>query len=402
MQPFAGIRVLDLTRVLAGPFCGYQLALLGAEVIKVEPPGRGETIRWRATGDPELGRQGMSLGFLTQSANKRFVTLDLDKPGARDVFLRLAATCDVVVENLRTGSMEKRGLGYEAVRAVKPDVVWCAISAYGRNGPKQQHPAYDSVIQGWSGMMSITGTKESAPLKAGPPIIDYATGLAAAYAVSAALFQRSRTGEGQYIDLSMLDTNLALMSSVVTQYVNTGTPPQPAGNDASSRAPSSTTFETKEGLLAIATNEEHQVVGLLRHLGLAALVDDPRFAPGEARRQHTAELRAAIQEKLRAQTALQWEAELNAKGVPAGRVRTIPETMAEAQVAARGFMHTIPAAETGIGKDVQVPLAPFRFAHDGPAVRSAPKGVGADNDAVLGELGYSPDEIAGLRSAAVI
>jgi crotonobetainyl-CoA:carnitine CoA-transferase CaiB-like acyl-CoA transferase len=402
MQPFAGIRVLDLTRVLAGPFCAYQLGLLGAEVIKVEPPGRGETIRRRAGGDPGMNEQGLSVGFFTQASNKRFLTLDLNQPAAREVFMKLAATCDVVVENLRTGAMDKRGVGYEAVRAVKPDIVWCAISAYGRTGPKQQHPAYDSVIQAYSGLMSVTGTKATGPLKAGPPVVDYATGMAAAFAVSSALFQRSRTGEGQYIDLSMLDTTYMLMASSVTAYMNSGKPPQPAGNDAASGAPASTTYETADGLLAIATNEEHQFRNLLKTAGLAALIDDPRFVPGAARRAHVPELRAELQAAFRKKSADEWERLLNEAGTPAGRVRTIPEAMAEAQTASRGFFHTFSAADSGVGREVTVPLSPFRYAHDGPQASAPAKPVGTDTDAILGELGYAKEAIAGLRASGVV
>jgi formyl-CoA transferase len=401
-RPFAGIRVLDLTRVLAGPFCAYQLGLLGAEVIKIEQPGRGESIRWRLEADPSFGRQGMSLGFMTQSANKRFVTLDIDKPEGRDVFLKLAARADVVVQNLRTGSAARRGIDYERVKAVNPRVVFCSITAYGNTGPKASHPAYDSVIQAWSGLMSVTGTPQSAPLKAGPPIVDYATGVSAAFAVAAALFQRGRTGEGQYIDLSMLDATVILMASVVTAYLNTGAAPRPAGNDAASRSPASTTFNTADGLIAFAINEEHQFRNLMKGIGREALLADPRFAEPAARREHIPALRAAIQEALMARSAAQWEAMLSPIGVPAGRVRTIPECMAEEQTASRGLFHTFTAAQTGLARDIQLPLAPFRFAHDGPRADTPPRAIGADTDAVLRELGYDEAGIAGLRAAGAV
>ena len=401
-RAFAGIRVLDLTRVLAGPFCAYQLALLGAEVIKIEPPGRGETVRWRSEADPSFGQQGMSLGFMTQSSNKRFLSLDLNTPEGRDIFLKLAAECDVVVQNLRSGSAEKRGIGYEAVKKVNPEVVFMSITAYGNSGPKKSHPAYDSVIQAWSGFMSVTGTRESGPLKAGPPIVDYSTGLAAAYAVSAALYQKQRTGKGQYIDLAMLDTNIILMASVVTAYMNTGAAPKQGGNDAASRSPASTTFNTADGLIAFAINEEHQHQGLLKVLGLTALNDDPRFATGAARRENIPALRALMQEKLMAKTAAEWEPLFNEAGAPAGRVRTIPECMAEAQTASRGLFHSFPPEATGFAKDLKVPLSPFTFAHDGPRADTPPRKVGADNDAILGELGYDAAAIAGLRSRKVI
>jgi len=327
-RAFAGIKVLDLTRVLAGPFCAYQLGLMGAEVIKIERPGRGETLRYRPESDSSYGKRGMALGFMTQSSNKRFITLDLDKPEAREVFLKLAAESDVVVQNLRNGSAEKRGIGYEQVKAVNPNVIFCSITAYGDTGPKRSDPAYDAVIQAWSGFMSVTGTAETGPLKAGPPVVDYATGISAAYAVAAALFQRNRTGEGQYIDLAMLDVTLiSLMASVATVFLNTGTTPKPAGNNASSRAPASTTFNTAEGLLAIAVNEEHQYQAMMKVIGLASLNDDARYKEPAARRENVPTLRAAIQQALMTRRAAEWEAALNPAGVPAGRVRTIPECM---------------------------------------------------------------------------
>jgi len=402
-RPFAGIRVLDLTRVLAGPFCAYQLALMGAEVIKIEPPGKGETVRWRSeAADPSYGQQGLSLGFMTQSSNKRFLSLDLNTPEGRDIFLKLAAECDVVVQNLRSGSAAKRGIDYDAVRKVNPEVIFMSITAYGNGGPKKSHPAYDSVIQAWSGFMSVTGTRESGPLKAGPPIIDYSTGLAAAYAVSAALYQKKRTGKGQYIDLSMLDTNIILMASVVTAHMNTGATPKQGGNDAASRSPASTTFNTADGLIAFAINEEHQHQGLLKVLGLTALNDDPRFATGAARRENIPALRALMQEKLMTRTAAEWEPLFNEAGAPAGRVRTIPECMAEAQTVSRGLFHTFPPAVTGFAKDLKVPLSPFNFAHDGPRADTPPRKVGADSAAILAELGYDAGAIAALKAKQVI
>ncbi len=401
-RPFAGIKVLDVTRVLAGPFCSYQLGLMGADVIKIEKPGRGESVRWRVDNDPEYGRRGMSLGFMTQSSNKRFITIDLDKPEGREVFLKLAERCDVVVQNLRTGSADRRGVGYAEVKKVNPKVIFCSITAYGNTGPKASDPAYDAVVQAWTGFMSTTGTPETGPLKAGPPIIDYGTGMCAAFAVASALFQRTRTGEGQYIDLSMLDATITLMASTVTEYLNTGVPPKPSGNNAASRAPASTTFNTAEGLLAIACNEEHQFRAFMTTLGLAPLLEEERYREPAARRENVPGLRVAIQSALMTRGAAEWEALLNPAGVPAGRVRTVPETMAEAQVASRELFHTFPSAATGLPGDLQVPLAPFRFAHDGPRADTPPRTIGADTDAVLSELGYDDAAIARLRAAKAI
>jgi len=398
-QPFSGIRVLDFTTVLAGPYCAYQMGLLGAEVIKVEPRG-GETLRSRATGDLALSARGLSLSFLTQSANKRSMTLDVNTERGQALFRELAARCDVVVENRRTGSMDRRGIGYDAVRALHPDVVWCAISAYGRNGPKRRDPGYDSVLQAWSGFMSLNGFPGSAPLKTGAPVVDYATGLAAAYAVSAALLHRERGGTGQYIDVSLLDANLMLMSSVIVQLANGGVAPSQSGNEAGSGNPCSTTYDTGDGLLAIATSEVHQEEALLRHLD-PAMASDARYANDAARRKYQMELRAGIQQCLRAKTAAGWETELNGIGVPAARVRTLAEAMDEPQTRERAFLHALPVS-ADLKRAVQVPLAPFRFAHDGPAVRQPPPLAGADTEDILRELGYDAAAIAALRADGVI
>jgi len=402
LRPYEGLRVLDITRVLAGPYASYQLALLGADVIKIEPPGKGESTRWRTEADPSLGNAGMSLSFLTQSANKRFMTLDLDTAGGREVFLKLAANVDVIVENLRTGSMDKRGVGYEAVRALNPKIIWCAITGYGRTGPKARHAAYDSVIQGISGLMSITGTPETGPLKAGPAIVDYATGLAAAFAISSALHVRNRTGEGQMIDCPMLDAALMLMAGTVTSYMNTGKAPTANGNDAPSRAPASTTFETKEGLFAVAVNEDHQNRKMLKLLGLENMTSDPRFKDATSRRAHRDEMRQAFQDAFMQKTAAEWEPLFDEAGVPGARVRTVPEIMSEPHVVERATWHTFTAAETGLQRELKVPLTPFKLARGGAQATTPPKAVGADTDAILQGLGYSASDITRLRTEKAV
>jgi len=359
LQVFDGIRVLDITRVLAGPYASYQLGLLGADVIKIEPVLKGESTRWRSEGDAALGNIGMSPSFLTQGSNKKSLTINLDESLGQEIFLKLARTADVVVENLRSGSMAKRGLAYENIVSVKPDIIYCSMTGYGQTGPKSAYPAYDSVIQAATGFMSITGTPDSGPLKSGPPVVDYAMGMAGAFAISAALFARSKTGQGQYIDLSMQDSCMALMSSVLTAYANTGNPPGLRGNEAPSKSPASTTFQTKDGLLAIAINEQHQFVHLMQAIGLSDILNDERFNDAAKRRQHTELLRSAIGKALLQNSAEYWEPIINQMGVPAARVMSIPEMMVSPQVAERHFFQGFTQEECGLDRDIRVPMAAF-------------------------------------------
>jgi crotonobetainyl-CoA:carnitine CoA-transferase CaiB-like acyl-CoA transferase len=402
MQAFDGIQILDVTRVLAGPYASFQLALLGADVIKIEPVSKGESTRWRSEGDAKLGNVGMSPSFLTQGANKRSLTLDLNSKAGQEIFLKLAKTADVIVENLRTGSMAKRNIGYEQVRAIKPDIIYCSLTGYGQTGPKANYPAYDSVIQAAAGFMSITGTPESGPLKSGPPVVDYAMGMLGAYAISAALFQRSRNGEGQHIDISMLDSCMALMSSILTTYVNTGSPPGLRGNEAPSRSPASTTFNTADGLLAIAINEQHQFEHLFQAIGLSAMLQDARFKDAAGRREHTQVLRNAIQDALLKDSAENWEPIINMAGVPASKVLSVPEVMESAQVKDREFFGQFTQQENGLDRDLKLPKAGFKFLNNGPALRTPPPRVGQDVNDILQALGYSENDILNLKKDGVV
>ena len=402
MQVFDGIRVLDITRVLAGPYASYQLGLLGADVIKIEPVLKGESTRWRSEGDAALGNIGMSPSFLTQGSNKKSLTINLDESLGQEIFLKLVCTADVVVENLRTGSMAKRGLAYENIVSVKPDIIYCSMTGYGQTGPKSAYPAYDSVIQAATGFMSITGTPDSGPLKSGPPVVDYAMGMAGAFAISAALFARSKTGQGQYIDLSMQDSCMALMSSVLTAYVNTGNPPGLRGNEAPSKSPASTTFQTKDGLLAIAINEQHQFVHLMQAIGLSDILNDERFNDAAKRRQHTELLRSAIGKALLQNSAEYWEPIINQMGVPAARVMSIPEMMVSPQVAERHFFQGFTQEECGLDRDIRVPMAAFQFKDGGPKLRSPPPRIGQHTEDILQELGYTKEQISDYSDAGII
>ncbi len=332
-EPLSGIRVLDLTNVLAGPYCCYQLALLGADVIKVEAPAGGDLAR-QLGASPELNRASMGASFLAQNAGKRSVVLDLKKDADRERFLDLVATADALVENFRPGVMQRLGLGYDVLKQVRPGLVYCAISGFGQTGPMRDNPAYDQIIQGLSGIMSITGTPETAPLRVGYPVADTLGGLVGAFAVSAALVRQKTTGEGAFLDVSMLECTLSALGWPVSNYLTAGVEPAPMGNENMTAAPSGT-FRTGDGLLNIAANKQEQFVTLCGLVGRPELAADPRFAERETRKNNRAALKALLDEALAADSAAAWEQKLNRAGVPAGRVLTIPQVLDEEQVRLR-------------------------------------------------------------------
>lgn len=329
----SGIRVLDLTNVLAGPYCAYQLALLGADVIKVEGPQGGDLAR-QLGGSPRLNQAGMGASFLAQNAGKRSVMLDLKTEADRERFLDLVASADALVENFRPGVMDRLGLGYEALKAVRPGLVYCAISGFGQTGPMRDNPAYDQIIQGLSGIMSITGTPETAPLRVGYPVADTLGGLAGAFAIASALVRQKTSGEGAFLDVSMLECTLSALGWPVSNYLTAGVDPKPMGNENMTAAPSGA-FRTGDGLLNIAANKQEQFVTLCRLIGRPELALDPRFAERETRKRNRAALKVEIDEALAGASATAWEETLNRAGVPAGRVLTIPQVLGEPQVLER-------------------------------------------------------------------
>lgn len=329
----AGIRVLDLTNVLAGPYCAYQLALLGADVIKVEAPQGGDLAR-QLGASPALNKAGMGASFLAQNAGKRSVVLDLKKEADRERFLDLVASADALVENFRPGVMARLGLGYEQLKEVRPDLVYCAISGFGQTGPMRDNPAYDQIIQGLSGIMSITGTPETAPLRVGYPVADTLGGLVGAFAIAAALVKQKTSGEGAFLDVSMLECTLSALGWPVSNYLTAGVEPKPMGNENMTAAPSGA-FRTGDGLLNIAANKQEQFVTLCHLIGQPELASDPRFAERETRKLNRAALKALIETALASASAAEWEEKFNRAGVPAGRVLTIPQVLGERQVVER-------------------------------------------------------------------
>jgi crotonobetainyl-CoA:carnitine CoA-transferase CaiB-like acyl-CoA transferase len=378
-RPFEGIRVIDVTHVLAGPFAAYQLALLGADVIKIEDPNDPDQSRSNGT-DKALNKRNMGTAFLTQGSNKRSVALDLKKEADRDLLKELVKTADVFIENYRPGAFEALGLGYEALSAINPKLIYASFSAFGQEGPRGEQTAYDHVIQATSGMMAMTGTKDANPIKVGCPAVDYATGMTGAFALSAALFQRQRTGKGQRIDMAMLDVAMMLMSSHLTGYLRNGIHPKPHGN----RHPHATNgaFGTKDGRLVMlgASNirQQKRLWTLLGRPDMAKNSNEERDA------DHDHEIRV-LEEIIKTRSAQEWEEFLQANHVPAARVRTMGEAVADPQVASRGFLHRHMSGYDMDGA-FSVPTAPFKFAHGGPRVDSPPPSLGQHNDDIVAEL----------------
>ena len=388
-EPFKDLLVVDFTHVLAGPACSYYLGLLGARVIKIESATKGDAIRHRGGTDADGAAQGMSTSYLTQGGGKSSIALDLDSREGGDIFHRLLARADVLVENHVPGTMRQLGLDEASLAERHPHLIHCAMTGYGRGGPQENTPAYDVNIQAACGLMEATGTAESGPVRTGAPVLDYATALAAGFAVSAALYERAKTGRGSFIDVSMLETGLTLMSSTVTDYLKTGNAPKRRGNLANSRSPGAGSFACSDGVISLGVNEESHFRNLAAALGRDDWLTDPRFAERTARKVHAEALVTEIEAVLATRSAAEWEPVLQQAGVPAARLRTLPECLASAQVRDRHYIHTDP--ETGLA----TPTLPFRLngaaAHrpDRPAPRH-----GADTDDILGWLADAPEDRA--------
>jgi crotonobetainyl-CoA:carnitine CoA-transferase CaiB-like acyl-CoA transferase len=395
MRPYEGIKIIDITHVLAGPFAAYQMALLGADVIKVEHPTDYDQSR-DTGGDRALNKQQMGTGFLTQGSNKRAITLNLKHEKGREILKKLVRDADVLVENYRSGAFRALGPGWDDLSPLNPRLIYCSMTAFGQEGPRGVQTAYDQLIQATSGMMAMTGTPEVNPIKTGAPVIDYATGTMCAFAISAALFQRERTGRGQYIDSAMLDVSLMLMGSHITSYLRSGNEPKPKGNRMD-RA-SSQLYEAKDAPLMIAAGNRGQHERLFRAVGrpdiAAQSTHDERE---ELYDKQTEELQKIIAQR----TADEWEQHLQGSHVPAGRVRRLSESLEDPQLKARNVLHRHEKIE-GIEGPVTVPLAAFKFAHGGPSIETPPPRLGQHTDEVLASLGYSKTDIAALRAEGAI
>ncbi len=393
----AGIRVLDLTNVLSGPFATLHLSLLGAEVIKIENPVDGDLAR-KLGNVPELNEQLMGTSFLAQNANKKSLTLNLKENEAKEIFLKLAKTADIVVENFRPDVMKRLGLGYDVLKMINPRLVYCGISGFGATGPDAMKPAYDQIIQGLSGVMAINGDERLNPLRCGFPVCDTVGGLNAAFAIIAALFHRERTGEGQFIDVALLDSVMPLMGWVAANLLIGHQQPVLMGNDNFTAAPSGT-FITKDGYINIAANKQEQWEAVADVLNVPELKKDPRFEKRDARKRNRKALTPLLEEKLKERDTAYWVEALNTKGVPSGEILSLEAALNQKQLKHRDVVQTVHA--DGIG-DLKVLNLTARFEKTPGSVTCPPPRLGAHTDEFLGGLGYSKVEIEHLRERGVV
>ena len=395
-RPFEGVKILDFTQVLAGPYASYQLALLGADVIKVERRG-GEDMR-RTPLSREWAERGLAPGWQAINGNKRSLTLDLARPEAIAIVRQLAADVDVVMENFRPGVMDRLGIGYIALSEINPKLIYCAISGFGQTGPEHAGAGYDGKIQAMSGIMAITGHAATGPTRAGFAVCDVLTGATAAFGVSSALFQRSHTGKGQMVDVSMLEATLAFLSGQVADYTVAGHHQQLSGNQAVSRKPTANLFKAGDGHLLLAVNNEEQYRALMTALGRTDTLEDPRFADWFARQQNEPALRAIIEAALAAKAPREWEKILEAAGAPCSSIWKVEEVIDHPQIVARGAVQEI---DTPYGR-LRFAGSGFKLAHGGGRLDSMAPELGAHTDEVLNALGYDAEAIAALRAREIV
>ncbi len=393
-MPLAGVRVLDLGRHLAGPTCGMLLGDLGADVIKIEKPGSGED--GRSSGPPFF--DGVSAFFLSANRNKRSVALDIKQTEGQRVFCRLADTADVIIENFRPGVMDALGIGYEVMRERNPRIIYCSISGFGLDGPFADRPGLDQIIQGFSGLMSVTGFEGSEPVRVGIPIADLLTGLYGAYGILAALQARERTGCGQVVSTSLLESMVGTLGFQAVRYLNDAGAPPPAGNHHPINAPYGV-FRARDGYITLGATGDKRWTQLCEILDVREWLDDPRFKTNGARHENRLLLADLISEKLQVHTVEEWEHILNRHGIPAGPVYRMDQSLDHPQVRHREM---VVEREHPVMGTVRLLGLPVKLSETPGDVYRVPPALGEDTDAVLREIGLGDDELNRLREQDII
>ncbi len=399
-QAFSGVRIIDFTQVLAGPFATQQLALLGAEVIKIEQPGHGDQTRGLMN-DAKDAAAGMSPAFMTCNMGKRSLSLNLKSEQAKEIVQRLVQEADVVVENFKAGVMDRLGFGYADMRQWKSDLIFCSISGYGQSGPKAGLPAYDGAIQADSGMMSITGYPETGPTRTGYMPVDMSTALNAAFAISTALYRKLATGEGQLIDVAMMDTAVVMQTIQITNYLATGKEPQLIGNRSPTGHPTANVFKTADGHINILALREPQVATLFEIVGLSESYQDARFSNGPARIAHYDDTYSMLSEILQRESSAHWLDQFAPGGVPAAAIRSYPEVVDDEQFQHRQTFIEFPSP-VDPNKNTRLIRAGYQTAEDGPTTDIPPPRLGEHTQEILTDLGFSKTAIETFRKERVV
>ena len=401
-QAFSGINVLAVARIVAAPFAAYQLAMHGADVIHIEHPDGGDSSRTSGNLTTPFHEAGMAHNFLAYNANKRSMTLAISTPAGQEVLRRMAGNADVVIENLKGGTMARYGLGYEDLKQVNPRIIFCSVTGYGQTGPKKSDPAIDGVVQAVSGMMSITGTPQTGPLKSGSTIVDYTTGYAAALAIAIALFQRTRTGVGQAIDVAMLETAMTMMGGEVLRAITANETPPLVGNASGKGVYVSNTYRCREGHLSIAAGGASRREKLWKAIDATDIPRDPRFATDAAVAKNLQALDEEIERRLATKTAREWEALLNAAGVAAMEVIPLARAVHHPQLEHRKFFHAFDDTAASGLPPFAVPTSPYRLSASPAKIHAMPPRLGQHTDEVLAEHGFSQEEIAQLHASHIV
>ncbi|MEM8974704.1 MAG: CoA transferase [Pseudomonadota bacterium] len=398
-EPLKDKKIVDLSQVLAGPFATYQLGLMGAEVIKIENPNGGD---WTRIGDwvPDLADKNMGMAYVVQNSNKKSVVINLKTPEGVATLKRLVAEADVFVENFKPGVARRLGLGFEDLREVNPKVVYCSVSAFGQDGEFSNRPSYDHIVQGMCGIMLTTGEPDSGPTKVGSPYVDYATGMNAAMAILAGLHEVNRTGQAVHLDVAMLDTALMLMVALMSRTLSTDWIPAPSGNEAWSASPSSGAFDTSDGTLMLAANNAPQFERMCAAMGRQDILEDDRWSSLQGRKENAGALRDTLVETFLTRPASEWEDVLSAASVPAGRLRSIDEILAEDHTKTRGLTSQIEIEE--YHRPIHIPAMTFKVNGQNHPNKKPPSHLGEDTDAVLQAAGFDKDELKALRDAGTI